>query len=339
MTSVRISCWRLVCLCTVVIGLLGVATNLQAEVTRVQTLELQAGWNAVYLEVDPLDPTPTAVFAGLPVETVATYWPRITPVESVSNPSDASWKQEGWGVWYAPHRLDAAISTLHAISGHRAYLIRASRFATWHLTGRVEYRRIRWQADSFNLLGFSVDPDQPPTFANYFEPSTAHGGLRCLRLVNGVWTLIRNPDATPIRSGEAYWVYCRGASDYQGTLDVRIQGAGGLNFGPMTEGLGVCLASRKSSATTLRVFGDVQDPRPVLPLAWMLRGGPSMAASWSPISAPVQIPATSPRDSVDVLLRVDWSALAVASDRALLCISEPAGSQVWVPVHAETHEP
>ena len=70
----------------------------------------------------------------------------------------------------------------------------------------------------------------------------------------GEWCLDSdwNPDATPILLGRSLLGLLPRSLRLPGEpLDVRTPRCGRSHFGPMTEGLGVCLASRKSSATTL----------------------------------------------------------------------------------------
>src|SRR5262245_27594090 len=90
---------------------------------RTQTVSLAAGWNAVFLEVEPMDTAPGKVFAGLPVDVAAAYFPPEAPTQFVTNPGAELFKGLGWGVWYAENRPDAFLKTLNAVYGQQAYLI------------------------------------------------------------------------------------------------------------------------------------------------------------------------------------------------------------------------
>ena len=48
---------------------------------RTQTIQLEAGWNAVYLEIEPRKGEPSALFAGTPIEIAAAYMRPVTAME------------------------------------------------------------------------------------------------------------------------------------------------------------------------------------------------------------------------------------------------------------------
>ena len=124
-------------------------------------------------------------------------------------------------MWYAPDRPDAFLSTLHAIHGQRGYLIHASRAFTWRVTGAVVPEEIQWTPNAFNLVGFTVAAGAPPTFAQFFAGSPAHQHNRIYRLEDGNWRRVSDPSGEAMREGEAFWIYCDGASSYQGPLRVQ----------------------------------------------------------------------------------------------------------------------
>ena len=102
---------------------------------RTQTVSLTAGWNAVFLEVEPLDAAPGAVFKGLPVDIAAAYFPHEATTQFVTNPGVHLFKGLGWGVWYAEDRPDAFLKTLNAIYGQQAYLIHTKQAFQWKVDG------------------------------------------------------------------------------------------------------------------------------------------------------------------------------------------------------------
>jgi len=96
----------------------------------------------------------------------------------------------------------------------------------WTVHGRPMLQPARWQADSFNLTGFPVDPAAPPSFGAFFAGVAAHAGQPIYSLAaDGHWQLVTNPFSTPIHSGEAYWVFSSGPSTFRAPLDVRILSA------------------------------------------------------------------------------------------------------------------
>ncbi len=216
---------RLLC---IVAGFFAALNLARANNYVTQSVLLARGWNAVYLEVDPPQTAPAVVFAGLPVDVVADYAMPTKTAQFVRNPDAGLLAAYGWSVWYAPQRVDAFLSDLHAIQGGRGYLIHATTNATLLLTGTVPPLKTRWAADAFNFVGFSVEEPGAPTFAQFFASVAALQPLQIYRLVNGAWNQVVNPAATKMRSGEAFWIYSKGATDYQGPLAVATDAAGGI---------------------------------------------------------------------------------------------------------------
>ena len=67
---------------------MGLSTAVADGLERTQVVELEAGWNAVYLEVEPEEAAPEAVFEGMPVDVVAQYFQRQSPVQFIANPEE-----------------------------------------------------------------------------------------------------------------------------------------------------------------------------------------------------------------------------------------------------------
>lgn len=202
------------------LGLCAVTATAANPISMTQELPLVKGWNAVCLEVSPLDAALETVFQGVPVDRVAAFLRPVSPVEFVTDPDEQPWKRDEWRVWYAPGTAEAPLSDLHAIHANQPYLIRAERAAVLKVTGTVEPIQTHWVSDSYNLVSLPVDLVSPPTFAEFFASSPAHSTLRAYRLEGGRWQLIRSPQSALTRRGEAVWVYCQGASAYQGPLTI-----------------------------------------------------------------------------------------------------------------------
>ena len=63
----------------------------RSETTRTQTINLQKGWNSVYLQVSPTNREPNAVFANTPIEIAATYFALDKSVQYIQNPGSTGW--------------------------------------------------------------------------------------------------------------------------------------------------------------------------------------------------------------------------------------------------------
>jgi len=189
-----------------------------------QSIHIEAGWNSIFLEVQPVDSNPDNIFKKTPVNLVLTYFPKNSSVQFIESPDEIKWKQEGWHRWLPSDKQESVLNNLHAINDNQAYIIFSTQNFTLEITGVSTIRNHKWQPDSFNLTGFYVDPIAPPTFAQYFANSKAHSELNIYQLKENSWSKIESPDAYNIESGKAYWIYCHGSSNFTGPMDVSLPG-------------------------------------------------------------------------------------------------------------------
>lgn len=305
----------------------------QSEVT--QTFNLKQGWNAVFLEVQPAPRDPAAVFGGLggDLESVWTWLSKETAVEFIQDPSEALYGQPGWHAYFPPGdtQFMTNLTNLYAVLGNQAYLIKMKAAATWTVTGAPAMRKIRWLPDSFNLVGFHIDPNAPPTFQSFFAPSPAHAGQAAYRLNNlsGKWEFVQDPATAAMGSGEAYWIYGEGISTYQGPLDAGLPMSDGLHFGETLTRQTVTLTNRSyvTRTVTVTLSGDV-----VLEYReWNQTSGYFI---WLPIG---QMPTLSlqPESSRNVWLRVRRDEMAAGLSESVLEIADDTGVRIRVPVSAE----
>jgi hypothetical protein len=305
----------------------------RAGLTRTQTITLQRGWNAVHLQVTPSNSDASAVFSNTPVTIAATYYSKSKPVQYIQNPSATAWSQQGWGVWYAPSRPDAFLTTLHAMRGNTTYLLYAQQDFTWVVTGAVTFAPVRWRGSSYNLVGFSLDEQSPPTFDQFFSASAAHTPCKAYRLVNNQWTLVTDPVRTTMRSGEACWIYCNGGSDYQGPLNVQLNAGRAVNFDASPEAT-IALANRSGNPITVQIqTGSSDSP---LPLAYIIRGVTTgqMAKLSVDLPANYTLPTLEPGDNTSFWLTVRRERMTLSSQSALLKIVADPGVQYWIPLSA-----
>ncbi len=202
--------------------------------TATQALSLNPGWNAVYLEVQPLSSSPAVVFKDLPVGSSVWAWQgKDDSVQFIQDPGEPLVNNPKWLAIFASAR-ESALNNLFAISANSAYLIHVAGTTplTMNIDGRPTIRHKNWIPDAFNLTGFGFN-GTPPTFGTFFTPSNSHKNQAIYRLNNasGAWEIVNNPSTATMRSGEAFWIYCVSGSDYQGPLTVEANGADGLDFG------------------------------------------------------------------------------------------------------------
>lgn len=221
-----------------------------------RTYELQPGWNAIQVDLAPSPADLDAVMSGLPVDSVWGYFPPIGQVDFIDDPAQGLERVEGWRGWYPRPRPEALLSNLFGLEAGRSYLIKlnGSAPAQLRISGRPLNLPISWVPDSFNLVGFPVDPAQPPTFGAYLAASPAHSGQPIYRLSSaGVWQQLPSPYSAQIRAGEAYWVYTHGNSSYQGPLEVETEAYDGMEYGGILDEQRLVVKNRGQVDAQMRV--------------------------------------------------------------------------------------
>jgi hypothetical protein len=238
---------------------------LRAEPEAVQTFVLQPGWNSIYLEVRPEPNDTETVFGGLPLASAWAWNPQYAKPDFIEDPTEELIQVPGWLGYFPRPRPESVLTNLFAVQPNRAYLLKIDGDApvTWTVRGKPEIRDPKWVPDSFNLVGFPVDPAIPPTFATFLAPSAAHAGQTVFRLVGGAWQQV-NPAAPSIRSGEAYWVYCKGPSDYSGPIHVSLDTGSELAYGSALGQAEIRIRNLASFPASIRLT-QVQGPS-ALPL-------------------------------------------------------------------------
>jgi hypothetical protein len=303
-----------------------------ADAVRSQSVQLHKGWNAVFIEVDPVHPGPAEVFQGTSVTIAAAFTGNEKAVQFVQNPSTNSLtRQNGWEVWYAPERPDGFLSSLFQINGNKAYLLFAESDCELSLTGRALLNTVAWKPNSFTLAGFGVDSVSPPTFEQFFRSSPAHQPYRIYRLVNGVWARVDNAQTAQMRAGEACWIYCQGSSDYQGPLTVQPEtGSAVVLRGGSSAGL--LLKNRTADPLGVRVQNISPGTAPAL--AYVLRA----ATATNVISTTFDLPADyappvfEANESRGFWLMARAEGMTSPAQDCLLKITTDIGTVNWLPI-------
>lgn len=316
-----------------------VAASLSSAATHAatQTTILNPGWNAVFLDVQPENTDPAKVFEGLPVESVWTRLDKNSSVEFIRDPDEGLWGQPGWHGYFTSEK-EAPLTNLFAIFASRAYLIKlkGGEPATWTVTGAPTVGKIQWVADSFNLTGFRVNPANPPTFAAFFSPSTAHAGQAVYKLNNeaGAWEMVEDQTNTTLKSGEAYWVYCDGVSDYQQPLEIQLPQYDGMNYGAYVETLSIVLLNKSNTTITVNATPLTSN----IDLSYRTFNEAAGAYEWPPLQ---NMPAVSLNSGASKILRIAVNRGTLASERAesAIQISDSQGALMLVPVSVEKEIP
>lgn len=233
-----------------------------------QTIELKAGWNAVFLEVEPFPAECSIQLLGLPIKTLTTYDPNASSVEFIEDPSKLVPGLPDWRFYFPQNDPRSFATNLFVLQAATAYLIECSAPATWKIVGRPLFVPQKWKPNSYNLVGFPVDPANPPTVESWFAPSDAHNPIDFWQLDNaGIWQKVNAVASTTIKPGVAYWVFSKGQSDYQGPLDIRLPQGTELNYerALVEQTIQILNVAGVSRTVTLQALESNSPPDPVLP--------------------------------------------------------------------------
>lgn len=194
--------------------------------TVTQSIELQPGWNAVYVEIEPENNDIETIFSGIPVASVWRWIPEKLGSDFLVNPAEGLMNLEGWYGYFPEPKPEAFLSNLYTLSANTAYLVKleGSVSKTIQLTGKPVYVKKKWRTNGFTLTGFPLVAGQEPSFGDFFANSPAHQGQPVYQLSpQGVWEAVDDPYLQRMKSGEAYWFYTNGTSRYQGMINVTIE--------------------------------------------------------------------------------------------------------------------
>jgi len=141
--------WRLASYSRVLLLVVALPSAASAQWLE-QSFQLQAGWNSVYLEVDPATADADVVFAGLPLDAVWTRAPGrlVQGPPNCTSPDDPTCIPEnasGWWAWIPPDDPHHVVTTLRLIRGGRVYLLKARSVATWNVVGSPAESVTQWR--------------------------------------------------------------------------------------------------------------------------------------------------------------------------------------------------
>ena len=317
-----------------------------ATALQTRTFRLNPGWNSIWLDVQPVDSTPSAVFAQVPLQSLWTHAPRSSAVDFIQNPNEPIFDRSQWLMFLPTNKVESFQTSLFQLLGNRAYLVELAGTApvTLTVTGTPSLRTIPWLTDTYTLRGFAVDSKKAPSFAAFFGGSSAHVDPVQRRLsgayrlsATGQWVPVDADDKIAV--GESYWVRTVGASDYQGPITLSIPSGDGLLFSPNVETVTFQVRNTGSVAGTVRVEDMAGASESVLSYSEFdtLQGRiwkPLTSATESALSVSLE-----PGQTRDVRLTVRRTELGDEGQRTLLVISDSVGMQRQIPVQIESSLP
>ncbi|MGV6853353.1 MAG: hypothetical protein ACWA5R_14410 [bacterium] len=211
--------------------LLMVSQAMAESVTQV--FNLQPGWNAIYLEIEPDEDDIEQIFASIPVLSVWRWMPPEPGTDFITDPSEGLLQREGWFAYFPPKRPEAFLSNLFKMDSHHAYLINVEGLdpVTLTISGVPDYQDLTWAPDAYTLTGLPVSEVNPPSFAEFFQYSPHHQNAEIYQLSNdGHWQIVTDPLLVSAEAGKAYWIYTKGRSTYQAPLQLDTEGFTTLDF-------------------------------------------------------------------------------------------------------------
>ena len=309
-----------------------------AAATVQQTFTLQPGWNAIHVEVEPEHPEIETVFAGVPVLSVWRFKPDAGGAQFIRDPAEGLENIEGWFGWFPQPRPEAFLSNLFLIDGGTSYLVRVDGGATHQVTlsGKPKFRAPRWQPDAFTLTGLPVTASNGPSFAEYFEASSAHTGQPVYRLApNGQWQLVTSPASTVIEPGRAYWIRTEGNSSFQGPMQLVLDQGESLEFSAALDEIRVVLRNRSGAAGSFQIQ---RISNGAMPLQFRNEDPETQEVGWPDLQGTLVLDAPADKD---VFLTLAAKRTAFTADRMeeVLAITDENGQRVLLGVGGNTKQP
>ncbi|MBN2562790.1 MAG: hypothetical protein JXQ75_17845, partial [Phycisphaerae bacterium] len=207
---------------------------------RTQDVPLTPGWNAIYLEVAPEPSECAQIFKNRQVESVWMWNKRFSTIDYDIDPNTLLPDDPHWLVWFPESNPESFLTRLINMSGSAAYLVKLPTNAAPYalsIKGRAEVPYFEWFPHALNLVGLPVNPDNEPTFMDFFRHTPSidttkgyHNELYKLDS-DGEGTRIVSPAREDIEHGVAYWIKCSTAPKYTAPVHVDAPNLYGLDFG------------------------------------------------------------------------------------------------------------
>ena len=203
------------------IGLLWISTLPVGAQWVTQTIKLGPGFNPVYLQVTPGDPSCASVFGDIPAIREVWLYNRYTQVATfVTNATQSTLGQDHWLTWFQAGGTKSFLSTLGQVRGGQSYLIKLATNAaplTLTVKGLPQPPRSDWIPNDVVLAGFPISEIDRVTFHQFLldspQVASSAGQDSAVFSVNpqtAFESQIRNPETTKIQPGRAYWAYLQG---------------------------------------------------------------------------------------------------------------------------------
>ena len=295
-----------------------------------QTFTLHPGWNAIFLEFEPQSTAPATVFGTVGhLQSVWMWNPAGNTVEFIQDPDEMRPDQPDWLVYFPDNPV---VTTLRAIHGNRAYLLKIGGTSTTTITveGTPLVPVPRWKPNMFNLVGFHLGQGNHPSFSQFFasDPALAGQDIYVLDDATDTWVKISDPSSL-MSDGQAFWIYCNGSSSFTGPVSVQPELVDGLIFGSKLTELDLkiknasledkdILLSLSGLSSNIYYWGSVEENGEHIP-------------RWIPFSNPLSL--SVPAGSFQKLrIGAKRAGLEAQGYEANLTVTDNATTSVLIPV-------
>jgi hypothetical protein len=135
----------------------------------------------------------------------------------------------------------------------------------------------------------------------------------------------------PLKSGHAYWIYCKGGTDYTAPLDVTLPSPGdGLDFGQIGSEYDIVITNRYAVPVTF-TLAQTDSAVPISLVSYSVDTGKTYTPFTSYSPEFVMQPGTS--DTIRLAIR--RADIASNEVRSLLKLTDSIGGMRYIPVSAQ----
>lgn len=236
-----------------------------------QRVDLQKGWNGVFLHVDPSHSDLDA-WIGVDAENPIVRiwrWNPPTAAQFYENPADEIYNVSGWSQW---NRLENE-SGLSSMVGDTAYLVESLTNYTWNVKGRPVSPRSSWNMNGLNLIGFPTTRSNPPKFDEFLsESSELQTESVDIYRYQGTSLSTNNPIKissslhrnVSVTRGQAFWMEAGNVfNKYFGPFEVSLSGSDGIYFYDDLSSASLRLRNLTEHELTITMRMAESEPAPV----------------------------------------------------------------------------
>ena len=236
-----------------------------------QTINLEQGWNAVYIHVDASHVTLDQMVGPLapvltPIEQIWRWTPNESMAQFIESPQQPVDTGSQWASW---RRIDGGLSTLSLLTANSAYLVYSTAPYVWQIQGKPILPQYQWATSGLNFIGFPTVSAGPPAFEDFLAEAPMMQLAEIFRYTGGEFGPT-NPGklfalrTTPVVRGTAYWMRSsQGYNHYYGPFAVISSGGKQIEFGEDLSSAGFRLRNLTAEPLTVALTLRESETEPV----------------------------------------------------------------------------